>query len=179
VRVLVILLALAACRHEPVLNPNKQKDRGKAIEKEQLVAPASTVQTIEGQPFDLATLWADKRVVVIFYRGHWCPHCKHQLGELEKRRVEIGNAGATIVAISSDAPPDTAALRKSMGVGFDLYSDPQLAVINSWGVADHQNQISLPATFVVEPGGKISFRHVGEKPTDQPPIDEVVDAVKR
>jgi peroxiredoxin len=177
--VLAILLLLAACRHEPVLNPNKAKGGGKEIEKEQLIAPESTVQTIEGQPFDLGTLWANQRVVVIFYRGHWCPHCKHQLGELEKRRVEIGNAGATIVGISTDAPTDSAAFRKSAGLGFDLYSDPQLVVITKWGVDDHKNQISLPATFVVEPGGKISFRHVGDKPTDHPPIDEVVDAVKR
>lgn len=183
VRNLVLLVVVAiACRHEPVLNPDNAAPRTKTkqVDKAQQVAPDGImVQTQDGKPIDLATLWRAQRVVVVFYRGHWCPHCKHQLGELEKRRVEVGNLGATVVAVSSDSPADAAALRQQLGLGFQLYADPQLAMITRWGVDDYQNGISLPATFVVEVGGAISYRRVGAAPSDHPSMDELLAALKR
>ncbi len=176
---LLIVACVVACRPEPVLNPHKATGRATNVEHAQEQAPEGTVQARDGSQFELATVWRDRRVVLVFYRGHWCPACKHQLGELEKRRVELGNLGATIVAVSSDSPADATALHRQLGLGFELYADPQLAVITKWGVDDYENGISLPATFVVEAGGEISYRRVGEKSSDHPTMDELLDALKR
>jgi peroxiredoxin len=179
---LVLVVALIACRPAPVLNPNKDTKALKAEsavqrENELSVAPGGTVHGPNGSTIDLATLWEKQPVVVVFYRGHWCPHCQRQLGELEKRRAELTALGATLVAISSDTPADAAATKTKLGLGFELYSDTELAVITKWGVEDFGQGIARPATFIVEPGGAITFRKIGEKPEDRPSSQQILDAL--
>jgi len=182
-RLLVLVLALAACRPEPVLNPAKGRARGGTPEVARdltgNMAQAGTVTTRAGAPLDLGTLWEKQRVVVVFYRGHWCPHCKHQLGELNQHQKELAEREAIVVAISSDTPEDADVIHKKLGLAFEVYSDAELAVITKWGVEDYGKGISLPATFVVEPGGAISYRKVGDKPSDHPSIEELLAAMKR
>ena len=43
-------------------------------------------------------------------------------------------------------------VRKKLGATFALYSDPKLETIRAWGVADEENEIARPATFVVRTG---------------------------
>jgi peroxiredoxin len=52
-------------------------------------------------------------------------------------------------------------------------------VITKWGVDDYGKGIARPATFVVEQGGAISYRKVGEKASDHPSIDELLAAMER
>lgn len=141
-------------------------------------APTGSVQTKDGSTLELASLWETKRVVLIFYRGHWCPHCQHQLGELNKRFADFRQKGVTIAAISVDSVQDTAAMHQRLGLLFELYSDPDLAVITKFGVDDYGNGISRPATFVIQPGGSITFKKVGDKPDDRPSVDEILAALE-
>ena len=177
---LVLSLIIASCTPAPVLRPDKDR-RPTTPEVERTVelanAPGGSVVTRTGDRMDLASLWSAQPVVVIFYRGHWCPHCQYQLVEINKRKEEFAARGANVVAISSDEPADLAAMRTKLGLTFELYSDAQLAVIQKWGVEDYGNGIAKPATFIVNPGGAISFQRVGEKPDDRPSVQEILDAI--
>jgi peroxiredoxin len=175
-RLLAIVFLLVACRPEPVVkNPYKAKARGGGppeVAKKQEVAADGTVKARDGTAVALGSLWQDNRVVIVFYRGQWCPHCQHQLGELNGARAEI-EKGARLIAISSDSVEAAAAMHKKLDLGYEVYSDPELAVITKWGVADYAKGISLPATFVVEKGGAISYRKIGKNPTDHPTLAEL------
>ncbi len=137
-------------------------------------APQSVVQDTTGVSVDLATVWAQQRVLVVFYMGHWCPHCQKQLADLEARRGELAATGTAIVAVSTDAPADAAALHDRLRLGFAIYSDPELAVITRWGAQDYSQNIAKPSVFVVEPGGAISYRHIGATQTDRPTVDQLL-----
>lgn len=141
-------------------------------------APPSVVQDATGASVDLATVWAQQRVLVVFYMGHWCPHCQKQLADLDARRGELAATGTAIVAVSTDAPADAAALHDRLRLGFAVYSDPELAVITRWGAQDYAQNIAKPSVFVVEPGGAISYRHIGESQTDRPTVDQLLAILK-
>jgi peroxiredoxin len=138
----------------PPVNPD--------IQQEVNTAPPSVVGGKDGASVDLASLWADKRVLLVFYMGHWCPHCQKQLAELNDHKAQFAANHTTIVAVSTDTPEDIAALETKLGLGFDVYSDPQLQTIGKWGVADYGANVAKPASFIVEPGGAISYRKIGE-----------------
>jgi peroxiredoxin len=177
----VLLALLVGCSPAPPpLNPYKQKPRGgpPEVDKAREMASDGTVTGRDGAAVSLASMWESSRVVVVFFRGHWCPHCQHQLGKLNEARADL-EKGARLIAISSDSPEDAKALHAKLGLGFEVYADPQLAVITKWGVSDYTNGISLPATFVVEKGGAISYRKVGKKPTDHPSVEELRAALAR
>ena len=175
----LLLLALTAmtgttsvaCRHDPVLNPTKhQGERSGRVDRDvtQGAAPSGAVIARDGTSFDIATLWDRRRVVLVFYMGHWCPECQKQLAELNDHAKEFEAQGATIVAVSSDQPDDAGALKDKLGLAFELYVDPQLQMITRWGVEDTSANIARPSTFIIATGGTISFRKVGDKTTQRP-----------
>ena len=45
-------------------------------------------------------------------------------------------------------------------------------MIQQWGVAD-DSRAAKPSTFIVEPGGAITFRKVGANLNDRPKTDEM------
>jgi len=178
--ILVVLLLLAACRPEtPPLNPHKAKPRGgpPSVERAPTVAPSAVVTKRDGTKIDLASMWEKQKVLVVFYRGGWCPYCAKQLSELQTNQLQFARAGAVIVGISSDSVEDANKTRDKLGLNFELYSDPQLEVISQWGVEDVSTNIARPAAFVVEPGGSVTYRRIGKSPADQPPIDELIAAL--
>ncbi|HEY4176213.1 MAG TPA: peroxiredoxin-like family protein [Kofleriaceae bacterium] len=183
-RYLLAVIAFAvACTPAPVIRPDHPSQRQQVVEPqvertvELTNAPGGTVTTRDGGHFDIASAWATKPAVVIFYRGHWCPHCQYQMSELQKHRQDFVDRGVTIIAISSDEPADLTSMRDKLGLTFELYSDTQLAVIQQWGVEDFGNGIAKPATFIVQPGGAITFQKVGVKPDDRPSVAEIENAL--
>src|SRR5260221_12528734 len=111
--------------------------------------------------------------------GAWCPHCEKQLGDRNERRKDFDATGTTVVAVSTDTPDDAGALKDKLGLTFDLYSDTELQTIAKWGIADYNANIAKPATFVIQKGGAITFRKVGENQTDRPTADQILVEVRR
>ncbi len=144
-----------------------------------MTAPSAMVTKRDGSKIDLATMWDKHKVVLIFYRGGWCPDCQRQLTSLQSNQKAFADAGAIIAGISSDSVDDANKTRDKLQLNFELYSDPELAVISQWGVEDVSTNISRSAVFIVEPGGAISYRKVGKSPADHPSIDELVAALSQ
>ena len=84
-----------------------------------------------------------------------------------------------MIAISADSGPDATATKDKLALTFDVYIDPDLKTISKWGVEDHGNNIARPATFVIQPGGTVTFRKVGETPQDCATVDELFEAASR
>src|SRR5689334_11396255 len=130
------------------------------------LAPQSTVVTEAGAR-ELSDMWKDGVVLLVFYRGHWCPTCRAQLERMQKRIDDLERAGFHIVAISADKPADAAALKQRLGLTYDVLGDPELGVIRAWQVVDDTARIAKPAAFIIA-NGEVVFRHVGKNPADHP-----------
>src|SRR3954466_7205883 len=63
-------------------------------------APDFELPDARGGTVTLAGLRADGPVVLVFYRGAWCPYCNLQLRTFQAALVDIHVADATLVAIS-------------------------------------------------------------------------------
>ena len=174
---------LIACRAEsPPLNPYKGKSASggePTVEFAPISAPSAVVTKRDGTEIDLASLWEKQKVVVVFYRGGWCPHCQKQLGDLQKNQMQFAKADAIIVGITSDSVEDVNKTRDKLALNYELYSDPGLKVISLWGVEDVGNGIARPATFVVERGGTVTYRKIGKSPADHPSVDELIAALEQ
>jgi peroxiredoxin len=140
-------------------------------------APAGRVTCDDGQSYELSKAWADGTGVLIFYRGHWCPHCRKQLGELKFSEGKLASRHATLMAISADPIEDARALKAKVGAGYLVCSDPSLAVIAAWGLQDPGAPIAKPTTVVIGKDGTIRYLHVGDTPADRPTPEQLLTAV--
>ena len=72
------------------------------------------------------------------------------------------------MAISADPREDSAELVAEKGITVPLLSDPDLTAISAYGVAMDGDDIAIPAAFVVDLQGRITFGFVGESMADRP-----------
>lgn len=57
-----------------------------------------------------------------------------QLADLNDAHPRIEKANATLLALSADAPDQSASLVRDMNLAFDLLCDPDRTVIKDWGI---------------------------------------------
>lgn len=62
-------------------------------------------------------------LVIVFYRGGWCPYCNLQLHDLQKHLPEITAAGAQLVAISPQTPDGSLSTAQKDELSFYVLSD--------------------------------------------------------
>lgn len=73
-------------------------------------------------------------LVIVFYRGAWCPFCNTYLRSLQKRLADIRASGGNLIAISVENPDSSAAVAKKNEVAFTVLSDPNLDTARKFGI---------------------------------------------
>ena len=97
--------------------------------------PDTELKTAAGKTFDLQAAVQEQPVVLIFYRGGWCPFCNAHLGQLQEAAPQLRELGYQIIGISPDRPEE---LQKSLGKGslsYTLLSDSSMAAAKAFGIA--------------------------------------------
>jgi peroxiredoxin len=147
-------------------------------------APDFTLGDASGRQVVLAELLATGPVVVTFYRGEWCPYCNLQLRALQQALPEITARGATLVAISPQAPDHGLTMTEKNELAFPVLSDLDQSVSESYKVrfdltgeledlqvnlfqndpaeqnADGRRSLPVPSTFVIDRTGTVRFAWV-------------------
>jgi peroxiredoxin len=70
-------------------------------------APDLDVQTADGDTIRLASLWADKTVLIAFARHFGCLNCQEMLSQLMTARTEIAQAGLKLVVVTQGTASET------------------------------------------------------------------------
>ena len=113
----------------------------------QLTAPDEFSQRLgftEGRP-----------LIVVFYRGFFCPRDRQQLSQLTTFYPEITLSYVSLVAISVDPPMVAAAYRAGLGATFPFLSDQDRTAIHQLGIVDNTEgeypNVAIPHTFCLAP----------------------------
>ncbi len=146
-------------------------------------APDLTLPDATAKPVRLADLWARGPLVVIFYRGGWCPYCNLELRAWQQQLDALTAAGASLVAISPQTPDNSLSTAEKNALAFPVLSDSDLAASEAFGVAfelppalvelyakvgndlptlngNGRWVLPVPATYVIGRDGRIAQAHV-------------------
>ncbi len=88
-----------------------------------------------------------------------------ELQGLQRRIEEIREAGAEVLAVSVDPAETTRDKLGGLGLSFPLLADPQMEVIDAYGVrhpGGMGTDIARPATFLIDESGRIVWRDLTE-----------------
>jgi len=163
-------------------------------------APDFELQDQDDETVRLKDLLERGPVVLVFYRGKWCPHCNATLIAMQKILPRIQEKGASLVAISPMLPDGTQVFATKRDLEFPVLSDfgNQVArkyrltftvpeevrpSMEAWGenVPEHNGECSweipLPATYIINTEGDIVWSFIDNDPGCRGEPDDVVAAI--
>ena len=77
----------------------------------------------------------DAPVIIVFYRGGWCPYCAAHFMELRKAEDKVREMGYELVFISPDRPEKLAESLTQLDADYTLLSDSDMEAAKAFGVA--------------------------------------------
>ena len=145
--------------------------------------PPTVLTNHKGGKTDIGDLFTQGPLVVIFYRGGWCPYCNLELRAYQQHLPEITAFGARLVAISPEAPDKSLSTAEKNALSFEVLSDAKGKLAAALGIrfqlspairalyekfghdlpahnADDVWSLPMPSAYVVEKGGRIAHASV-------------------
>lgn len=146
-------------------------------------APNFTLADQTGESITLDTYRGGGPILLVFYRGSWCPFCSSELRGLGAAYDDFRKAGIRILAISTDASGKSAQATERLGLKFPLLSDVDAKVIRDYGLLHRGGgpdggDVSLPANFLVGADGRILWRRVAGRVQDRLDPQEILKAAR-
>ncbi len=170
-------------------------------------APAFTVQMVDSQPFHFDPASLHKPVVLISFRGGWCPYCNMHLSELRTAIPELRALGFDVLFISNDRPEllylslENETKEDLKGLDYTILSDADLNAAIAFGTAFKVSQelfnyldgygkdyagssianhgaLAIPAVYMIDTAGNIVFDFVNANYKIRLSVDDLLAAAK-
>jgi len=195
---------LALPEREPPLAVTSEADLGTRVAgaglAEGATVPPFSVQTAAGEAMTLSRLLERAPLLIVFYRGGWCPYCNVQIRQLTKAYPEFRERGVEPVLISVDRPSAAALAERSFEIPFPVLSDPDLAAheafdvvleidaatrkryaefgidLEKWSGRKH-HKIARTSAFLIARDGRVEWAHVSDDYKTRPSPEQLLAVI--
>ena len=170
-------------------------------------APTFQVRTVDGDAFRFAPSALDKPVLLITFRGGWCPYCNMHLSELRRVIPEIRELGVDVLFLSGDRPDqvyqslEQDTQQAMAGPDYTILSDADANAAIALGIAFRASDqtinrrhergqdidgssmskhkvLPVPAVFAIGTDGVIAFAYANPDYKIRVPADELLRVAK-
>lgn len=170
-------------------------------------APRFVVETVDGEPFDFDPAKLDRPVVLLTFRGGWCPYCNMYLSEMRNAIPEIQAMGIDVLFLSGDRSDQLfSSLSQETqedidGLDYTILSDADAQAARALGIAfkapvrllefldergddidassiTRHGVLPVPAVFAIDRQGIIQFAFTNADYKVRLPADELLKAAK-
>ena len=145
-------------------------------------APDFSAKDANGNKVTLQEELKNGLVVIIFYRGEWCPVCNRYLSNFQDSLSYVIAAGAKVLAITPEVPGSAKKMIARTGATFTVIPDPTEQIMQSYDVLFNVTEayqqkirnaleadiasnndkkdamLPVPATFIINQEGIIVYR---------------------
>lgn len=164
--------------------------------------PDMALKDAEGKDVKLSSLHEAGPVVLVFFRGGWCPICTKHTGALIKIHPQVKELGAQLVGISPDNPDSSKDNATKNSIPFPILSDADVAAAKAFGLAfrvddetlkkykgfgidlekasgQQHHALPVPAVFIVDKAGKIAFAHTDPDYRQRLDVERIISELKK
>lgn len=97
-------------------------------------APDFKAKDQNGNEVRLKDLLKKGKVVLVFYRGQWCPYCNRMLSRIQDSIQLIKDKGATVVAVSPEKQESIALTVEKTKAEYPVLYDAGLKIMKAYDV---------------------------------------------
>ena len=139
-------------------------------------APDFELSTHDEKKIKLSDL-RGKPVVLLFFRGQFCPTSRKFLINYQDFYQRITELGVELLAISRDLPAVSAEMRERYSIKFPLLSDPDLAIATKYETYVDQRKdgsfYTEPALIIVDAEGKVAYSVISSGSKGLPSVEDI------
>lgn len=152
-----------------------------------------------GNKIQLSELLKKGKVVIVFYRGQWCPICMPHLKKLQDGLLEIKEKGASVLIITPEKQENIQKTILKTSITIPIIYDENYKIMEDFDVAfvpgkslrlmyntllqanlknahsDDSQTLPVPATFIIDTDSKIKWRHFERDYKKRPGIKEILN----
>jgi peroxiredoxin len=156
--------------------------------------------SLDGATVRLSSFYAKGPILLVFYRGGWCPYCNTEIHSLTAAYPAFQKRGVTPVALSVDKPEAEAKMKATYSIPFPVLSDTSAELIKAFHLVNHvdgamaekmkgfgvdleaysgqtHHVIAIPALFLVDRSGVVRWAHSDPEFTVRPTMEQVLAAI--
>lgn len=164
-------------------------------------APNFSLPTAKGKTFTLYDELKTNNVVVVFYRGGWCPYCNFQLRAYDRELKPADAKNYRMIAISPDKINASVNISPKKSFGFAVAADPKLKAIKAYNLAfeapaevvnrlktkgvdlnaqsgETHNMLPVPAAVIIGKDRKIKWCYANANYKIRPAVAELQTRIK-
>lgn len=162
-------------------------------------APDFTAADQNGKKFNLKNALKQGPVLLVFYRGVWCPYCNKHLSAIQDSLNLLKERGIEVVAVSPEKPEYGKKMESRTGAEFSLLYDENYTISEAFDVlflpekkqiktyniflsaelkkshSDDSQVLPVPATFLIGTNGKILMRNFNRDYKNRSSVSEILD----
>lgn len=135
-----------------------------------------------GKSIELKEVLKNETVVLIFYRGEWCPYCNKQLSDFQDSISFITQAGAKLIAITPENQESIKKTLQKTEASFSIISDDNIKIMTDYKVSfsldsltnlkyksfginlkknngNNGSNLPIPAVYVISKNGEIAYKY--------------------
>jgi len=137
-------------------------------------------------------------VVVIFYRGYWCPYCNKELTRFQDSLQLITEKGASVLAVTPEASEGVNKTIEKTKAVFPIIHDEEMKISKQYKVAYEVDErtagryksfgtdllaineqklkawLPVPAVYIVNKEGSVTYRYFNEDYKKRPFVKDIL-----
>ena len=171
-----LLAAILPAQERPRLHPqpaqSKDSKTGPAVG-----TPVSTFSLLDqtGKSQTLKSLQGPKGLLLVFTRSaDWCPYCKTQMVDLNRRYDEYRKQGMNIATITYDSVAILKHFGERQQIRYPMLSDPDSKVIREYGIFNENVEkgnraygVPYPGMYVLDSNGIVKSKYFEDDYTER------------
>lgn len=138
------------------------------------------------------------KVVLVFYRGHWCPYCSKELTRLQDSLSFIREKGANLIVVGPEKPESVLKTVEKTKAAYPILYDEGLKIMKAYDVefevpentltryknADidieknngtNGKYLPVPAVYIIDKESTVIYRFFEQDYRKRPSVKELLD----
>lgn len=152
-----------------------------------------------GKQINSQEILKEQKILLVFYRGYWCPYCKKHLVSLQKNLESLTQKGLFVVVVTPEKVEKTKITGQDLNATFSIIHDVDNKIMNDYKVAfevnkqnvtsyfgftqkkiaeynaNNNNTLPVPATYLIGLDGKINYVHYNPDHHERSDFKEIIE----
>lgn len=160
-------------------------------------APDFKAKDQQGKEVRLKDLLKKGKVVLVFYRGYWCPYCNRELSRIQDSIGLIREKGAEVVAVSPEMPENISKTLEKTKADYPVLFDEGMKIMKAYDVEFEMQENTLtryrntgldiekingsngkylpvPAIYIIDKESTITYRFFDPDYKKRPTVKEIL-----